>query len=218
MWWMIAANAAKTLLSTNSEIKVAKSQNKAAMSQLGKQINQINLQRAQNLEQTSAALFNIDIARDQATSQVQLQSAASGTLGASVKDAVSTVNTTADRQEASAYSQLNAQMTAYQLATSTAVDNTHNQMDWESGSDKLWNNVIGSFGSMIGSAAASKLDSIGSSDSAAPVSAVEGTYDTQGTPTSTFDELDKKDYGYDLWGRRNSGVDSAQSWKSYLNN
>jgi hypothetical protein len=159
----------------------------------------------------------MDVARDQAQGQVQLQSAASGTVGASVKDAVSTINTSTDRQQANAYSQLNAQMTAYQLATNTAVENTHNQMDWESGSDKLWNSTISNFGPMIGSAAASALGS-GSTSTAAPISAVEGTYDTQGGAASTFDELDKKDYGYDLWGRQNAGTQTTQSWKSYLNN
>lgn len=213
MWWMIAYAAAKTLLGTNSDIKVAKSQNKAAMSQLGKQINEINLQRAQSLEKTSNALFNIDVARDQASSQVQLQSAASGTFGASVKDAVSTVNTVADRQGANAYSQLNSQMVAYQLATNTAVENTHNQMDWESGSDKLWNNMISSFGSMAGQAAASSMSSGGGSTQAG-ISASPGTYDTQAGGTGSVGNS----YNYDLWGRQSSGGQSVQTWKSYLNN
>lgn len=212
MWWMVAAGAAKALLQTNAEIKAAKSQNRAAMTSLGKQINQISLQRAQNLQQTSAALFNIDIAQGQAQGQVQLQSAASGTMGASVKDAVSTVNTVADRQRASAYSQENAQAVAYQLSTNTSVDNTHNQMDWESGSDKLWNNVMSTFGGMAGQAAASSLSGVGNTTAPASVSAVPGTYDTQASTPSLSNS-----FNYDLWGRQNVGADTSTSWKSYLN-
>lgn len=210
MWWYIAYLAAKTVMGTNEEIKAAKEQNKTAMSQLGKEINQINLQRAQSQRQTAQALFNIDKASASAQSQVQLQAASSGTMGASVKDAVSTVNIAFDRQESSVYQQQDAQMEQYRLATQRAVDNTYNQMDWQSGRDKLWNQVMSAAGQGMGSMAGNAASSMGGSGSAAGVSSAAGS--------DSISSAGSNNYGYDLWGRQAGSSASSTSWKSYLNN
>lgn len=213
MWGMVAFLAAKALLETNSEIKVAKAQNRAAMSQLGKQINQVNAQRSQSLRQTSQALFNIDQSAAGAQGQIQLQAAASDTMGASVKDAVSTVNIVRDRQESNVYQQQDAQMEQYRFMVQHNVDQAHNSMDWESGTDKLWNNLMSAAGVSVGKAAGNFAS--GSDDSApAGVSAAEGTQSIFSDPGSS---VDTKSYGYDLWGRNTSSGDASTSWKSYLN-
>lgn len=216
MWGLVAYQAAQTLLGTNSQVKVAKAQNRAMMTNLGKEITQINLQRAQSLKQTSQALFNIDQASASAQGQISLQAAASGTMGASVKDAVSTVNIASDRQTASVYSQQDAQMEQYRLLTQRAVDSAHNNMDWESGTDKLWNNTLSAMGKFVGHWLGNQLSSSG--ETPAGVSAAEGS----DSVTSSFNDptgaVDSKDYGYDLWGRQAGAAASSTSWKSYLNN
>ena len=55
MWQYVAYLAARTILGTNEDVKAAKSQNKTAMSQLGKQISQINLEQAASRNRTSQA-------------------------------------------------------------------------------------------------------------------------------------------------------------------
>lgn len=200
MWGTVALLAGQTLLGTNNQTKVAMAQNKAAMAQLGKQINQINLQRAQSLQQTSQALFNIDQAQGQSLGQVQLQAAASGTMGASVQDAVSTINTVSDRQRASAYSQQSSQMEAYRLATANAVDSASNSMDWESGTDKLWNNTLSTFGSFAGQQLASGLTSGVATELEQSVGDLAGKL---------------KDFGVDAWNKSGAG-EVFSSWKSYL--
>lgn len=201
MWWMIAYAAAKTILGTREDTKTAVAQNKAAMSQLGKEINQINLERAASRQRTGQALFNIQIQGQNAMSQVGLQAAASGTVGASVNDAVSTVQLTTDRQSAGAITQQEQQEEGFRLMVSKAVDTAHANMDWESGADKLWNNLLQNGSQIAGHYAAKGLVS----DSDSPSTSDEGS--------STY-----KNYGYDLWGNKGPSTSGAQSWKSYLGN
>lgn len=206
MWWMIAYAAAKTILGSNADTKAAKQQNKTAMSQLGKEINQINLSRAASRQRTGQALFNIQIQGQNAMSQAGLQAAASGTVGASVKDAVSTIQLTVDRQQQGAISQQEQQEEGFRLMVSKAVDTAHANMDWESGADKLWNNLLGSASSMMGQAAAKGMTSSGGESNSPDAEAPSTSY---------------KNYGYDLWGNRGGSSDnksSTQSWKSYLGN
>ena len=205
MWWMIAYAAAKTILGTNADTKAAKQQNKTAMSQLGKEINQINLSRAASRQRTGQALFNIQIQGQNAMSQAGLQAAASGTVGASVKDAVSTIQLTVDRQQQGAISQQEQQEEGFRLMVSKAVDTAHANMDWESGADKLWNNLMGSATSMMGQMAAKGVTAGGENNS----------------PGSEAPSTAYKNYGYDLWGNRGGSSESkgnTQSWKSYLGN
>lgn len=206
MWWMIAYAAAKTILGTREDTKAAMDQNKSAMKQLGKEISQINMSRAVSRQRTGQALFNIQIQGQNAMSQVGLQAAASGTVGASVNDAVSTVQLTTDRQSAGAITQQEQQEEGFRLMVNKAVDDTKASMDWESGADKLWDNLMQSSSSLMGQAAAKGVTSGGGSDSAGSAE-----------PATSY-----QNYGYDLWGNRGSGGGAsqtgAQSWKSYLGN
>ena len=200
MWGTVALLAGQALLGTNSQTKVAEAQNKAAMAQLGKQMNELHLQRSQVIQQTSDALFNLDIQTDQAQGQAQLNAAASGTMGASVKDAVSTINTVADANKAGINRQLDASLSQNARNVYAAVDSAHNSMDWESGADKMWNNVLSASGKLVGQAAASAFD---------------GTVGTK-IGTSIGHAWDAAaDFGVDAWNKSGVG-DVVSSWKSYL--
>lgn len=217
MWQYVAYLAARTILGTNEDVKTAKAKNSAAMTQLGKQISQINLERAASRQRTSQALFNVQAQGETARSQVQLNAAASGTVGASVKDAVSTVQISEDRTRAGVLDNQDRQEEGFRLMVSKAVDDTSAQMDWQSGSDKLWDNILQNGMQAAGNWVAGKMTGAGGSQPTAKVGADQ---------YSTFDDLDKPDtgraggaynnYGYDLWGSK--GSSGVQSWKSYLGN
>lgn len=139
MWWAVAALAGTKLLGAGAQIEVAKARNKAVIQQTAKQLNDIALQRAQSRDRTEVALFNVQQQKLQAQSQVGLQAAASGTMGASVKDAVATVNTVADRQVSGIRSQQATQEEGYRMMVDKAVDSGLANMDLESGYDKMFN-------------------------------------------------------------------------------
>lgn len=201
MWGYVAAVAGKALLGAfdaGTQQKAAMSQNKAAMTQLAKGITQINLQRTASRQRTAQALYNTQLQSEQAQSQIGLQAAASGTIGASVQDAVSTVNVQSDRQEASIWQQQMQQEESFKLQTEKAIDTTHASMVWQSGEDMLFNNMLSLFGSEVGSAAANYLAKDEDPDKTSP---------DKNSP-------DSKSFGYDLWGSKGEQV--LNSWKSYL--
>ena len=203
MWWVVAAMAAKAVLGAGSQIKAAKAQNTAAMTQLAKGVTQINLNRTASRQRTAQALYNTQLQADQVRSQIGLQSAASDTIGASVQDAVSTVNVQEDRQTSSINKQQAQTEEQLRLQVDRAIDDTSARMDWESGSDKLWNGLLSMGGQMAGQYAGGAMSSLGSSGGESA-----GAASTQSTNST----------GYDLWGSQGSGSNSGQvqSWKSYL--
>lgn len=195
MWWMVAAMAAKTVLGQGAQIEVSKARNKAVIQQTAKQLNDIALQRAQSRDRTEVSLFNIQQQKLQAQSQVGLQAAASGTMGASVKDAVATVNTVAGRQEASVRDQQATQEEGFRLMTDKAVDSGLANMDMEDPYDNMFNSLLSvgasAVGKYVGDAASSS-----DSDSSTPGS---GAAATQNMASS-----------YDLWGSK--GNSSVHTW------
>lgn len=204
MWWVVAAMAAKAVLGAGSEMKASKAQNTAAMTQLAKGVTQINLNRTASRQRTAQALYNTQLQTDQVRSQIGLQSAASDTIGASVQDAVSTVNIQEDRQTSSINRQQAQTEEQLRLQVDRAIDDTSARMDWESGSDKLWNGLLSMGGQMAGQYAGGAMSSLGSSSGESA-----GAASTQSTNST----------GYDLWGSQgSSGGNSGQvqSWKSYL--
>lgn len=203
MWWVVAAMAAKAVLGAGSEMKASKAQNTAAMTQLAKGVTQINLNRTASRQRTAQALYNTQLQADQVRSQIGLQSAASDTIGASVQDAVSTVNIQEDRQTSSINKQQAQTEEQLRLQVDRAIDDTSARMDWESGSDKLWNGLLSMGGQMAGQYAGGAMSSLGSSSGESA-----GAASTQNTNST----------GYDLWGSQGSGNNSGQvqSWKSYL--
>lgn len=204
MWWVVAAMAAKAVLGAGSEMKASKAQNTAAMTQLAKGVTQINLNRTASRQRTAQALYNTQLQADQVRSQIGLQSAASDTIGASVQDAVSTVNIQEDRQTSSINRQQAQTEEQLRLQVDRAIDDTSARMDWESGSDKLWNGLLSMGGQMAGQYAGGAMSSLGSSSGES-----SGSPNTQSTNST----------GYDLWGSQgssNGNSGQVQSWKSYL--
>lgn len=203
MWWVVAAMAAKAVLGAGSEMKASKAQNTAAMTQLAKGVTQINLNRTASRQRTAQALYNTQLQADQVRSQIGLQSAASDTIGASVQDAVSTVNIQEDRQTSSINRQQAQTEEQLRLQVDRAIDDTSARMDWESGSDKLWNGLLSMGGQMAGQYAGGAMSSLGSSSGES-----SGSAEPQSTNST----------GYDLWGSQGSGGRNGQvqSWKSYL--
>ncbi|QWT56633.1 putative internal virion protein [Klebsiella phage Kp_Pokalde_001] len=195
MWWMVAAMAAKAVLGQSAQIEVSKARNKAVIQQTAKQLNDIALQRAQSRDRTEVSLFNIQQQKLQAQSQVGLQAAASGTMGASVKDAVATVNTVAGRQEASVRDQQATQEEGFRLMTDKAVDSGLANMDMEDPYDKMFNSMLSVGASAVGQYAGNAASSTDSSSA----SAGSGAAATQNTASS-----------YDLWGSK--GSSSVHTW------
>ncbi|ALO80734.1 hypothetical protein RCIP0044_00051 [Klebsiella phage RCIP0044] len=195
MWWMVAAMAAKAVLGQSAQIEVSKARNKAVIQQTAKQLNDIALQRAQSRDRTEVSLFNIRQQKLQAQSQVGLQAAASGTMGASVKDAVATVNTVAGRQEASVRDQQATQEEGFRLMTDKAVDSGLANMDMEDPYDNMFNSLLSVGASAVGQYAGNAASST-DSGSSTPGS---GAAATQNTASS-----------YDLWGSK--GNSSVHTW------
>lgn len=195
MWWMVAAMAAKAVLGQGAQIEVSKARNKAVIQQTAKQLNDIALQRAQSRDRTEVSLFNIQQQKLQAQSQVGLQAAASGTMGASVKDAVATVNTVAGRQEASVRDQQVTQEEGFRLMTEKAVDSGLANMDMEDPYDKMFNSML----SVGASAAGQYAGNAASSFDSGGATAGSGAAATQNTASS-----------YDLWGSK--GNSSVHTW------
>lgn len=195
MWWMVAAMAAKTVLGQSAQIEVSKARNKAVIQQTAKQLNDIALQRAQSRDRTEVSLFNIQQQKLQAQSQVGLQAAASGTMGASVKDAVATVNTVAGRQEASVRDQQATQEEGFRLMTDKAVDSGLANMDMEDPYDNMFNSLLSVGASAVGQYAGNAASST-DTGSSTPGS---GAAATQNTASS-----------YDLWGSK--GNSSVHTW------
>lgn len=195
MWWMVAAMAAKAVLGQGAQIEVSKARNKAVIQQTAKQLNDIALRRAQSRDRTEVSLFNIQQQRLQAQSQVGLQAAASGTMGASVKDAVATVNTVAGRQEAGVRDQQATQEEGFRLMTEKAVDSGLANMDMEDPYDKMFNSML----SVGASAAGQYAGNAASSFDSGGATAGSGAAATQNTASS-----------YDLWGSK--GNSSVHTW------
>ena len=193
MWWAVAALAGSKLLGAGAQIEVTKARNKAVIQQTAKQLNDIALQRAQSRDRTEVALFNVQQQKLQAQSQVGLQAAASGTMGASVKDAVATVNTVADRQISGIRSQQATQEEGYRMMVDKAVDSGLANMDLESGYDKMFNAALGFGGQLLGQYVGNEL-SKSTSDST----------DTTQEPAADNSFL------YDLWGSK--GNSKVHTW------
>lgn len=193
MWWAAAALAGSKLLGAGAQIEVSKARNKAVIQHTAKQLNDIALQRAQSRDRTEVSLFNIQQQKLQAQSQVGLQAASSGTMGASVKDAVATVNTVAARQEASVWDQQATQEEGFRMLVDKTVDSGLANMDMESGYDKMFNMALSVGGQMLGQYVGNKLSETTPEPSAPSVE-----------PTA------QNSFLYDLWGSK--GDSKVHTW------
>ena len=193
MWWAAAALAGSKLLGAGAQIEVSKARNKAVIQQAAKQLNDIALQRAQSRDRTGVSLFNIQQQKLQAQSQVGLQAASSGTMGASVKDAVATVNTVAGRQGAGVRDQQATQEEGFRMLVDKTVDSGLANMDMESGYDKMFNMALSVGGQMLGQYVGNKLSETTPEPSAPSVE-----------PTA------QNSFLYDLWGSK--GDSKVHTW------
>lgn len=199
MWWMVAAQAGTTLLNQGAQIEVSKARNKAVIQNTAKQLNDIALQRAQSRDRTEVALFNVQQQKLQAQSQVGLQAASSGTMGASVKDAVATVNTVAGRQDASIRDQQATLEEGFRMMSDKAVDSGLANMDMEDPYDKMFNTAL-SFGAQyLGQMAGDKLSSGTATETK-----------SSGGAASSGTAIQESAAGYDLWGSK--GSSKVHSW------
>ena len=198
MWWAVSALAGSKLLGAGAQIEVSKARNKAVIQQTAKQLNDIALQRAQSRDRTEVALFNIQQQKLQAQSQVGLQAAASGTMGASVKDAVATVSTVAGRQESSIRAQQATQEEGYRMMVDKAVDSGLANMDLESGYDKMFNAALSFSGQLLGQYVGGKLSESGSSE-----------WSSKG-PSEGGTATKNAGAAYDLWGSK--GNSKVHTW------
>lgn len=199
MWWMVAAMAAKAVLGAGAQVEVSKARNKAVIQQTAKQLNDIALQRAQSRDRTEVALFNVQQQKLQAQSQVGLQAAASGTMGASVKDAVATVNTVADRQSSGIRAQQATQEEGYRMMVDKAVDSGLANMNMEDPYDNMFNSLLGVGASAMGQYAGNAASSSDTVSSATTSGAASSGTATQSVGAS-----------YDLWGSK--GNSRVHTW------
>lgn len=102
-FYVIAAKVAMQMIQGAQQAKAASQQSIAENKMIQKfndktmystmeQITQLNQQRAQQRQDTAAALFNVGIQGMSARDAITQQAAATDTIGASVSDAVATVN------------------------------------------------------------------------------------------------------------------------------
>lgn len=209
VWWVVAAVAAKSVLNSGGQIDGNIETIKAQRTALAKGISELNLERSQSRRRTNDALFNAQQSKNQALSQVGLQASASDTIGASLSDAVSTVNINADRQEAGIRYNQQVQEQAFFNKATKLVDDAEANTPSESGADILFNSLLGGFGGAAGSAAAgAATNNSGSSYEAGSATGYLNSSNGSGGPTQPHD------YGYSSWGSR--AETTFQSWKSYL--
>ena len=78
-------------------------------------------------------------------------------MGASVKDAVATVNTVAGRQESSIRDNQATQEEGFRMLVDKTVDSGLANMDMESGYDKMFNMALGVGGQILGQYVGNKL-------------------------------------------------------------
>lgn len=200
-WYVVAAKAAMSLVQGASAAKqesrnniaqneMIQAYNKKVMYESMEQVTQINLQRAQQREQTAASLYNITLQGQSARDQITTQAAATDTIGASVSDAISTVNQKQGQAVGSAQEQyMNA------IEQSNLMIKKTTQQGINSLKDAVSNNVAGIMnqtgwsiaGQVLGKVAGDAASSQ-SQDAPAPISAAQGStpisYDYQGANTS----------------------------------
>lgn len=201
-WYVVAAKVAMQMINGASAAKSASqtniAQNKMIMQYNQKvqyealqQITQINLQRAQTRQDTAAALFNVRNQGMSARDQIVSQAAATDTVGASVSDAISTVNQKQSQGVGQAYDayaraidQSNAMITKVtDQAANSLKDPTANN------SASIMNSAgYGALGSVLGQLAGNATGGSQTDAKAAPITQAQGTptgsYDYQGFNTS----------------------------------
>lgn len=202
-WYVVAAKVAMQLINGASAAKSAAQQNIAqnkmvqtynskVMYETLQQVTQINLERAQQRQQTTAALFNAGLQGQSARDQITTQAAATDTIGASVRDAISTVNQKQSQAAGSIDDQYMRAIDQSNLMLQKTIDQGSNSLkdSVADNSTAIMNQAgWGAIGSIIGQAAGDYASKSGGGDAKpAPISQAQGTptgsYDYQGLNTS----------------------------------
>lgn len=151
------------------------------------QVNQLNMQRAQQRQASAGALFNVRQQGMSARDQITTQAAATDTIGASVNDAVATVNQQQDQAEGSVYDQYRQAVEQSNLMLHKITDSGTNSLRdaTKDTSKQVMNNaIVGAVGQVVGYAAGKAASSTtpNTSDTKAPISAAAGSggYDIHG--------------------------------------
>lgn len=233
MWWAIAAAAGKELLGgvqgARAESKRSEAQNKLIMqynkdlmTQHSKQVSQMNLQRSMERTKTSAALFSVEQQKRSAESAAQHQAAASDTIGASIKDAKSTIGVGADRAYGSAVRNLEQAELGLDLALSKLTDQTITDFKKEDHSNAIQMMtaaVSQATGSAIGSYAASKMDVDPNNDNEDKPATPEAKFDWFGvterfkSSTANFNFMKSPTTG--AFGSGGIPYKNTTSWKTW---
>lgn len=87
-----AQQAKAASLQSVAQNKMVSAYNSKVMQSTMDQVTELNLQRAQQRQQTTAAIYNAGLQGQSARDQITLQASAADTIGASVNDAIKTVN------------------------------------------------------------------------------------------------------------------------------
>lgn len=201
-WYVVAAKVAMQLINGASAAKSASQQNIAqnkmvqtynskVMYETLQQVTQINLERAQNRQQTTAALFNAGLQGQSARDAITTQAAATDTIGASVSDAIKTVNQKQSQAAGSAEDQYQRAIDQSNLMVQKTVDQGSNSLkdSVADNSTAIMNQAgWGAIGTVLGQVAGDAASKTGGDAKPAPISQAQGTptgsYDYQGLNTS----------------------------------
>lgn len=196
-FYVIAAKVAMQMIQGAQQAKAASQQsiaenkmvqkfNDKTMYSTMEQITQLNQQRAQQRQDTAAALFNVGIQGMSARDAITQQAAATDTIGASVSDAVATVNqkqgqavgSTQD-QYVRAIDQSNAMLGKITDSASNSLKNAV-----QDNSNAIMNQAgLSAIGSIVGSVAgqmASNTTSTATVQDMSGSAASKGSFDYQG--------------------------------------
>ena len=165
--------------------KATQAYNTKVLTSTLEQVNQLNMQRAQQRQASAGALFNVRQQGMSARDQITTQAAATDTIGASVNDAVATVNQQQGQAEGSVYDQYRQAAEQSNLMLDKITDSGTNALrdPTQDTSKQVMNNaIIGSAGQVLGSVAgkaASNTNPVGAK--AAPAdNPSSGAYDIHG--------------------------------------
>jgi len=202
-WYVVAAKVAMQMIQGASAAKQAARQNVAqnkmiqtynskVMYETLQQVTQINLERAQNRQQTTAALFNAGLQGQSARDQITTQAAATDTIGASVQDAISTVNQKQSQAAGSINDQYMRAIDQSNLMLQKTIDQGSNSLkdSVADNSTAIMNQAgWGAIGSVIGQAAGQYASQTNGADKVGPVGesskgSSSSAYDYQGLNNS----------------------------------
>lgn len=195
--WGIAAQIGLGLVNSSMQAKAASQQaaqankvvqqyNKQVQLDTMQQVSQLNMQRASLRQQTTIAIFNSGLQGQSARDAISNQAAATDTIGASVNDAISSVNVKQSQAVGSAQEQFQQAIDQSNLmlqrvitqGTRSLKDPVNDQAD-----SINKNAAFNAVGSAIGAVAGNSLGGgkpAGATSSASDFSAPNFGYDLQG--------------------------------------